>query len=114
MSVVSDAHDVIKAALSGFRVTQPGDLVNPPGVVLGPPSLTWDAYHSGPTRITVPVWAVVAADDRAIAALYEHLQAVTEALEESGELVVTTARPGVHPAGGSDLPAYEITVEVEA
>lgn len=96
----------------GIRRAELGANVDPPAVVLGPPQLTWDAYVSVPTSARLVVYLSVALDDRSMDKLLDLLPLVTEAIESVKDCVVTLATPTAYTAGNSDLPAYEITVEV--
>jgi len=65
-----------------------------------------------PTDATFTVALLVAFNDRTSAELLRWRPAVTAALQDANA-VVTTAVLGTWPAGGgTDLPAYLITVEV--
>jgi hypothetical protein len=116
VSAVADAVAALAAALAaaeglaGLRVyTDPSETVDPPAVVVGPPSLTWEGY--GPAAAaTFPVFVVVALDERALQRLWELVPAAQAALEET-EATARSATPIVFNSGGQDLPAYEITTD---
>lgn len=114
MSVVADAADALLAALrtaAGVRVyDDPGALVDPPAVVLTPPRLTWSGYRSDPTDATFVAVAVVAADERASARLWDLVPLVAAAADELPDAAVKSAQPGTW--GSSELPAYLIEIEV--
>lgn len=87
--------------------------VEPPGVIIGPPAIEFDGYSGEPTAATFPVYAFVAWDEFAVARLIDLGPRVAAAITENlDDAVVTRAEPTVFNAGGTDLPAYQITVEV--
>jgi hypothetical protein len=106
--------DAVDGVVPGVRVyRRPGASLNPPAFYVQPPSLTWDAYEDDPTESVFECVLVVAADDRALARLFELLPQVTRALDESAaEAVVKSAEPGIWRVGTAELPAYFIRVEV--
>ena len=113
---VSAATDAIGAALSsvtGVRFyRQLGGSVDPPATVLPPPRVVWGRLGSEPTEATFTVGLIVDRTDRVVEQLEALLQPVVSALEDVGDVVVTSADLGSYPAGGVELPAYLITVEV--
>lgn len=115
MNAIKDAAEMVGSALDGVEdVRYYRDLganVDPPATLLGPPQLKWEAYCSDPTSAQFMVYLVVPAKDRAIEQLWDLVPKVAEALDES-DAVVRRADPGTFNAGGSDLPSYELTVEV--
>lgn len=115
--VVAEATEELHDALElvdGVR-HQPGDPgagLDPPATVLGPPTLTWEGPHSDPSAATFVVYLVVGPDPAdATARLLELLPAVTEALDEVRDAVVTRAEAGRYAGSNGDMPAYQITVE---
>jgi hypothetical protein len=99
--------------VAGLRVDVSGfGTVDPPGVVVGPPTLTWGEYADNPTDATFDCVLYVPQDDRAIARLLRLLPLVRDAIETVEDAVVTTATPEVFRSGATDLPAYRITIEV--
>lgn len=89
-----------------------GATVDPPALVIGPPRLQWESYCVDPTSATFIVIVMVAMNERAQEALWDLVPLVAAAMSDVEDAVVTTASPGVFNAGGTDLPSYEITVEV--
>lgn len=86
--------------------------VDPPGAILGPPALAYDAFLVEPTSARLIVALVVTADERAVQRLLDLLPSVTTVLGDVENVVVRSADPGTWPAGGgSDLPAYLIEIE---
>lgn len=116
MSAVSDVALALKAALEtvpGVRVyTDLHTPVDPPGIVLGPPSLTWSAHCNGPTSGRFLAYVVVTADDRALTALWDLVPLVADAVETVEDAVVMRADPANFSGGSSDLPSYMIEIEV--
>lgn len=116
MSNVKEAADALSfalAAVPGVRVyTDLGAPVDPPGIVLGPPALTWEGPCSEPTTARFIAYVVVAADDRALPALWDLAPAVAEAVDAVPDAVVLRADPANFSSGGHDMPAYMIEIEV--
>jgi hypothetical protein len=113
---LADAADRISAALTavpGVRYyRQLGGAIDPPATVLPPPRLAWNGPTSEPTDATWTVGLIVDRTDRTVEQLESLLQPVVEALDGLDDVVVTTAEMGSYPAGGVELPAYLITLEV--
>ncbi|MHA6626886.1 hypothetical protein ACU61A_15735 [Pseudonocardia sichuanensis] len=114
MSAVAEAAAALEAALKtveGLRVyTDPAATVNPPGVVVVPPTLTWGGYRDGPTDALFVVAVVVRPDARAVERLWELVPRVAAALDELPDVAVRQAEPGTW--GSSNLPAYLIETGV--
>lgn len=102
------------ATVTGLRVyPDMGPAVDPPAAVLSPPALTWENMcPSGPSSARFLVYVVVTNDDRAVDRLLELVPRVAAALDEVTEAVVIRADPGSYPISASDLPAYQIQVDV--
>lgn len=115
MSVLTDARERLADALGaveGVRYYRdPAGDVSPPATVLGPAELAWDGV-CGPTSATFRVYLMHALDERAAEKLPELVLLVADAVDGLPEAVVTQATAGVFNAGGTNLPSYEITVEV--
>lgn len=112
MSAVSEAAVELRVALkrvAGTRVvTDPGATLDPPALVLGPPSLQWEGMGGGPTSATFLVYVTVKADERALERLWDLVPAVASELDAVRDAVVLRADPGSY----RELPCYEIQVEV--
>lgn len=112
---VQTAAQLIEAALREVEdVDVTADLganLDPPAVILGPPDLAFEAMSSTPTVAAFPVWVVAGADEDAMPRLWALLPAVAAAVDDLDFAAVTVAIPGAYNSGGSDLPAYELTVE---
>lgn len=92
--------------------TDPGAAVQPPGVVVGPPRLTFEGYGGGPTTATFLLAVCVATGDRAMSKLFDLAPAVAAAVHTHVvDAAVTVAQPGVWESGSVKLPCYELTVE---
>jgi hypothetical protein len=89
-----------------------GAIVDPPGALVGPPRLQWEAYCAEPTTATFVVIVGVALDERATETLFELVPLAADALANVEDATVATATPGVFNSNGTDLASYEITVEV--
>lgn len=100
-------------AIEGLRVEQrPGKAPAPPVVYIPPAAFAWEGYVLAPTEATFELVLAVAADERAVEALYDLLPQVTESIDGSAvDAVVKSADPGVWRVGSVELPAYFITVE---
>ena len=111
-----EAAEAIKAALGevpGIRVyTDLGAVVDPPGVVIGPPRLLWETQESDPTSAEFLIYAVVASDGRSIERMWGLASIVAPALDTVPTAVVKRADPGSFAVGTTSLPAYEIYVEM--
>jgi hypothetical protein len=118
MGPVSDAARDLLAALDsvgeGKATADPGaTLANLPAFVLGPPRLTWEnAASHEPTGALFIVYAVVAADERAVERLWDLVTRASEAIDDRTNGVVIQADPGVFPSGTTNLPCYELQVEI--
>ncbi|OXM73085.1 MULTISPECIES: hypothetical protein [Amycolatopsis] len=116
MRTVSEAAQQIETALKTvdkLRLYQlDDDDIDPPGLVLGPPQLTWDGYGPAPTTATFLVFLVVAVDERALERLWQFVGPVAAALDTVQDAVVQSADPGAYPAGSQNLPCYSLSVEV--
>lgn len=116
MSTVKEAARDLLAALGAvddLRVyADPGASVAPPGVVLGPPTLTWEGMCAEPTSATFLVYLVTQLDDRSLERLWDLVPLVAAAVDAMPDAVVRTASPGSFLSGGTELPAYLIETEV--
>lgn len=89
------------------------NLVVFPAFVLGTPELGWTTYSTSlPTDATFTAFVVVKSDGYALPALESAVSEVVAALWAVQGAVVTEAIPAVFPAGGAQLPAYALTIEV--
>jgi hypothetical protein len=113
LAAVTDAIGDSLSAVTGVRYyRQLGGSVDPPATVLPPPRLIWAARGHEPTDATWTVGLIVDRTNRVVEQLEALLQPVVNALEAVPNAVVKSADLGSYPAGGVDLPAYLITVEV--
>ncbi len=117
MSVRTAAEELATALKGGLEgvaevTTDLGHALAPPSVVVGPPALEWEGGCPGPTGARFLVYVVVDQADRALESLWDLVPQVAAVVDEDTAGVVVRAEPGVYPAGGTDLPAYVIEVEV--
>lgn len=118
--VLLQALDVAAAAVkaaqpgSGLQVlAELGEVVDPPAVVLLPPTLTWEGPGPAPrTGVWTVALVVAAGKGDAAAELLALLPAVVTAIEETVECVLQTAEPDIFRTGSTELPAYFLRVEV--
>lgn len=111
-AVVDDLREALET-VDGVRVyTDPGAVLDPPAIVIGPPRLDWETGSPEPTTARLLVIVAVTADDRALPRLWALVPQVAAAIEDVVDAVVLSASPGSWMAGGADLPCYEITTEV--
>lgn len=100
--------------LKGLHVhTQLGDDVDPPAVMVSLPRVTFDgriAEATGAT-FTIPLFARREGDvSDDLARWLPDVVATIDGLND--QVTVTAAAPGTWPAGGVELPAYLLEVEV--
>jgi hypothetical protein len=113
VAAATEAIGVALAGVVGVRYyRQLGGSVDPPATVLPPPRLVWGRMGSAPTDATFTVGLIVDRDGREVERLEALLQPVVDALEDLDDVVVTSADLGSYPAGGVELPAWLITLEV--
>lgn len=87
--------------------------VEPPGIVMGPPTFTWDAYCDGPSNATMQLYLVVKYDDRVFSRLFEVIEDIANTIDaQVPDASVTVAAPSTYPVGATQLPAYLFTVEL--
>lgn len=111
VAVAAESLRVALASVTGLRVyTDPAATIDPPGVVLTPPTLTWEGYRSDPTDATFVAAVVVKPDERAMSRLWELVPLVAAAVDEIPDAAVKRAEPGVWTS--NELPAYLIEIEV--
>jgi hypothetical protein len=91
----------------------PSVAMSPPAVLIGAPTLNFQAYCREPSSATYTLYLVVPLGAKPMEQLWDLVPKVTEALDEMPDAAVTTARPGgVFNNAGTDLPCYEIPTEV--
>lgn len=116
MGVVADAAAELAGALAGVAgvrlYTDLGASIDPPGVVLGPPALTWGGPCVEPVSARFLVAVVVAADERALPRLWDLAPLVAAAVDTVPDAVVVRADPGVWSTGTIELPCYELQIEM--
>lgn len=115
MMTVRQAAEAIESAVAtvdGIRLYELGDRVDPPAVIVGMPQLRWEALCDGPSDARFPVYIIVPFNDRARNKLWDLVAPVSTAIDENTDGAVVSANPAPFTAGGTDLPSYELTVEV--
>lgn len=85
---------------------------DPPAVVLGPLTFTWEGFCGEPTGAQMTMWAVVAQNEWSVAAVYELLPRVTAVFDGVTDMVITKAEPASFPGASGPLPGYAITLEL--
>lgn len=98
--------------VKGVRVeADVGQTVDPPALVVAPPTLDYDVYSPGPSNATFRVPLVVSQDDRAVEVLEDLLPLVEQAIYDSEDAAMSApATPGNW--GSPPLPCYLLTIEV--
>ena len=116
MSNVADAATMLESALDaieGVRRQPLGEPIQPPATVLGPPALRWESPAIAPSDARFLVYAIEAANDRALERLWDLVEVVVEVVDAvSPSAAVISAEPAVYESGTTQLPCYEIVVEV--
>jgi hypothetical protein len=116
-----DAAQAIKDALStleGYTVVTTGgaSLSSFPAVCIDLPELQWNgsAFNDPePNQAVFHIAVVAKASGQAIQDLAKYVGPVYRALYTVSNADVSQAVPGVFPQGGSDLPCYFVTCEVD-
>ncbi|HWB35747.1 MAG TPA: hypothetical protein VHA75_06965 [Rugosimonospora sp.] len=117
MTAVADAAAALATALAtvdGIRVsTDPATSIDLATAIIGPPSLTWEAFAQAPTTAFFPIYLVLTNTDSVVDELWALLEPITAAIDAAElEASVQRADPGTFNAGGTELPSYEIQIEV--
>lgn len=101
-------------AVEGLRAhDDPGASFDPPCVLVSPPILQWGTYSDGaPSTARHVAILMVKHDDRAIPNLERLVPLVGAAIYGVDDAVITGAMPGMWRAGKTELPCYEIQIEV--
>lgn len=119
MGTIKIAAVELEEALKGLGVPvrrDPGGPVDGPTIVVGPPSLSWEAYCATPTSARFTVFVIVPADELAQERLWELVPRVGTHVEQVPDAVVSpveeAAQPTTFRSSGVELPAYQIQVDV--
>lgn len=117
MSGYQDRLDALAVALRtvpGLQVvTDLGEAIRPPAVVITPPVFAFEAYDPGPTTITAVLAIVEPVSDRAQRNLLGWVELVPEAIHAATDAYVTRAEPSTFStssAGPTPLPAYLLEI----
>lgn len=117
-SRVADAATALTSALGsvkGLRAyNDPAATIQPPAAVVGPPELEWEGYTSAVMLARFVVYLVTTTGAHVLEQLWDLVPLVVSAVEDQvpGATVLPPASPGVFNAGGTELPCYQITIEV--
>jgi len=117
MNTVIDAAKQLELALKTVAGVQevhldPGAMSLFPAIVIGPPELEWGNGFADPTQARFPVYAVIDAGERAMERLCLLVPEVAAAVDELTPGAVLSALPFPFPSGATDLPSYQLIVEV--
>jgi hypothetical protein len=116
MSIVAAAAAQIQEALDALEEirthSDPAAVLDPPAVVLGPPTLTWLTGCVEPNEAVFPVIVVVRADSRAMDNLWDIVPKVVDALDSLPNVQVNNAMPRTWGVGDKEFPAYEVPASV--
>jgi hypothetical protein len=97
--------------VAGVRVyVDVAQSVDPPAMVVPPPTLTFDVYGPQPTEATFKVPLIVRGDSQETDDLLALLPVVAQAVHDSDDAALTAAEPGSW--GSPPLPCYLLTIEV--
>lgn len=98
---------------TGERVQLIGETIEPPAIVLTPPTLRMTTNEATPTEATYGVACAVSFDDRTVQNTIELMMKVLQALDDSNEEFVISGDivPGTVPSNPGQLPAYLIDIE---
>lgn len=114
MSYVVEQLTALREALiaGGLRVHRVGDPLDPPAVLIEPPSLTWVRRGPAPSEATFRVAVVIAADDREAERATELALSVAALVDGLRGFVVRSAEPDRVKSGSTELPCFMINIEV--
>lgn len=100
-------------AVDGVRIQRMGrSTIDPPALLVSPPSIRWEAYCDAPTSATFHVFLVLSPTEKVLERMWDFIPTVAQAITEYDEAVVTSAEPSTFNAEGTDMPAYDFTTEV--
>jgi hypothetical protein len=108
----------LKAALRPYGLRVALGMAEPVGsrdVVVGPPTFTWEGLcdPDEPDSVTFSVFLIEAFHERATERLLSNLPALIRGVQGYRDATITApAVPGAFPSGSSDLPCYQLTVEM--
>lgn len=112
MDVVAQITNLMGTVPGVQFYTDPGAGINLPAAVLSLPTFDWSNYsQADPTDATFTLYVVVKADGYVISVIEPIMMQIVEALYSGTDLVVSHAVPGTFESGGTQLPAYVVTVE---
>lgn len=116
MATVKEAAEALEAALRevpDLRVYRdPGAVVDPPAVLIGPPILRWNLPGPEPTDAAFSLIVAEPLDGLAHERLWVLVPQVMAAVEDLVDVVGLQAIPGMLASGGHEFPSYELQTEV--
>jgi hypothetical protein len=111
-SVDGTTFTVGESTLTAQAYLDPGANPRLPAILFGLPTLTYEAYNDEPTEFVLTIYLVVKSDGYVMLSMEPFATAVAAAIyDNTTDIVVTQAIPGVVQVGGTELPAYVMTVE---
>ena len=90
----------------------PGQDITPPCTMIGPPLLRWEGQWAVPTSARFLVYVIEQLSAGAVERLWDLVPVVAETLDQHTGGVVIEASPAVYLQGNTQLPCYELVVEV--
>lgn len=116
MSAAAEAYQALRQALTamqGLALCEPGDAIDPPGVVLMPPELVWETSSAKPSSAQLLAIVVMPRAEGFLQRLLDAVPRVAEVIEQAHvDASVGRAEPSSYTAGRDELPAYVLTVQV--
>ena len=117
MSTAAEAYQALREALTamqGLALYEPGDPVDPPGVVLMPPELVWETGCAEATTAQLLAIVVMPRGEGSLQRLLDAVPRVAAVIDQAADVDASVQRadPGSYTAGRDELPAYVLTVQV--
>jgi hypothetical protein len=114
VDIVNSIQDAIETVPGVRAYTDPGADIDPPGVVIGLPTIEFETYGGikspGPTEATLTLYLVVRADDRATSNLSGLIDQVANAIWSVADYSVMRSQPGIWVTSNNQLPCYVLDV----
>lgn len=112
---VSEARQSLIDQLSTIKDVRvygdPGATIQPPGIIVGVPSLEWAGMFVEPTSAEFTITYSVKMDSRSPERLLEAVQQVSEAITDP-DFSIVSASSGVIVSNNTELPSYSFVVSV--
>lgn len=109
---IAAACDTVPAVALRVKTDPGAQPATYPAVIVGPPALTFEGYGRPPTGATFLVYVIERVSAGALESLWDLVPEVCAAIDEHSAGAVQRADPGVYAVGGTDMPCYEITVDI--